>query len=99
MGMVSAKIADLTIITAEDPRTEGVEKISNEIAAWAKKGGGKFIKIPDRQKAIEFAIKNAVKGDVIGIFGKGHEKSMCFGTIEKPWSDQKVVNKILKNES
>jgi len=96
MGMVSAQLADITVITAEDPRTEGVEKISEEIAFWAKKGRGKFVKIPDRGKAIEFAIKIAKKGDVVGIFGKGHERSMCFGAIEKPWSDQEAIKKILR---
>jgi len=120
MGMVSAQLADITVVTAEDPRTERIEKISEEIASWAKKGGAKeikvssracrfpkpsllvkkpfpiFVKIPDRGEAIEFAIKIAKKGDVVGIFGKGHERSMCFGTVEKPWSDQEAIKKILE---
>jgi UDP-N-acetylmuramoyl-L-alanyl-D-glutamate--2,6-diaminopimelate ligase len=114
MGEISAKLADITIITAEDPRLEGVESISNDISTWAKKGGayqideGKIFKIshpakhyficlPDREEAIKFAIqKLARKSDIIGIFGKGHEKSMCFGVREYPWSDQEVVKKYLK---
>lgn len=112
MGKVSAQIADITIITAEDPRTEGVEVISNEIADWAEKGGAEkveseklkvkslqkhvYIKIPDRQEAINFAIKIAQKSDIVGIFGKGHEKSMCFGDRETAWSDQEAVKKALQ---
>lgn len=116
MGKVSAKNADITIITAEDPRTEGVKKISDEIANWAKKGGANesnsklffktthqnkskfpiFICIPDREEAINFAVSIAQKGDIVGIFGKGHELSMCFGHDELPWSDQKICHKALK---
>lgn len=113
MGFESAKMADITIITAEDPRTEGVEKISQEIAGWSEKGGAKeviqsnlmtdkninfpvYVKIADRKKAIDFALGLAKKGDVIGIFGKGHEKSMCYGTEELSWSDQDVVRGLLK---
>jgi len=112
MGKVSAQNADITVITAEDPREEGVEKISKEIAQWAVKGGAKevsksallqnrssktpvFVCIPDRQEAINFGVSIAKKGDLVGIFGKGHEQSMCFGTVETPWSDQEAVKKAL----
>jgi len=111
MGEISAKLADITIITAEDPREEGVEKISEEIARWAEKGGGIecqmsniksqnykkhiYLKIPDRREAIKFAIDIANKNDIVGIFGKGHEKSMCFGKKEMPWSDQETIKLLL----
>lgn len=109
MGKVSAQKSDITIITAEDPRREGVVKISNDIARWAKKGGACetepaklkrklkkiFVKIDDREQAIAKALMLAKKGDVVGIFGKGHEKSMCYGAEEYPWSDQKIVKKFL----
>jgi len=111
MGEVSAQISNITIITAEDPREEGVEKISNEIAAWAQKTGAVeinpelgiknqngnqhyFMKIPDRKQAIEYALTNARPNDIVGIFGKGHEKSMCFGKTEVMWSDQQVVKDV-----
>jgi len=112
MGKLAAELADITVITAEDPRTEGVKKISGEIAFWAKKGGAKeasqeqvtremkqvFLRIDDREKAIEKALELVEVGDVVGIFGKGHEQSMCFGRIEYPWSDQKAVKKILQKK-
>lgn len=110
MGKVAAELADVTIITAEDPRTEGVKRISADIARWARKGGGRevkpsglvvrqkqvFVRLDDREAAITKAIELAQPGDVVGIFGKGHERSMAFGTTEYPWSDQKTVRKILK---
>ncbi|MBI2309966.1 hypothetical protein HYU89_03620 [Candidatus Collierbacteria bacterium] len=100
MGEVAAKMADFFVITAEDPRTENVEEISKEIAGYAIQAGaveGKnFIRISDRQEAINFAIANAKSGDAIGLFGKGHEKSMCYGKTERPWSEHEAVQKALK---
>lgn len=112
MGKVSAESADITIITAEDPRTEGTGKISADIARWARKGKAKeiritqlyrrakkvFVRIDDRGEALTWAIGTAQKGDVVGIFGKGHERSICFGTKEYPWSDQDAVKKILSKK-
>lgn len=100
MGEVSARLADITIITAEDPRGE-ISEINEEIIIGAQKTGGvlgKNIFIEnDRQKAINLAIRDfAKKGDTIGIFGKGHEKSMNLdGKNEIPWSDREAVLKVL----
>lgn len=112
MGGVAARLADFFIVTAEDPRTESVEKISEEIAEHALRQGAKeiplrraarmkrfrkgtFVRISDRKRAIDFAITHAKPGDVIGFFGKGHEKSMCFATTEVPWSEHDEISKIL----
>lgn len=99
MGAVSAKLADISIITAEDPRGY-LEKINQQILEGALKVGATLNKnvyvVPDRGEAIKFAIKLAKKGDCIGIFGKGHEKSMNYdGKKEIPWSDQEAVKKAL----
>lgn len=99
MGEIVARLADMVIITAEDPRGE-LEKISQEIANGATKQGARLDRnlfiIDDRQKAIEFAILNSRRGDVVGIFGKGHESSMNLdGKSEIPWSDQEAVRKVL----
>ncbi len=56
----------------------------------------KLYKEPDRQKAIALAINMVQNGDLIGIFGKGHEKSMCWGQKEYPWSDHRAVKEIIK---
>ncbi len=100
MGEISAKFADYTIITAEDPRGY-LEEINEQIKIGAEKMGGKlgtniFIE-GDRQKAITFAIKElAKKGDLVGVFGKSHEKSMNLnGKEEIPWSDFNAVQNAL----
>ena len=76
MGEISAKFANITIITDEDPRYEDRNKIIEEIAKGAARAGGKdgvnLFKEPDRQKAIKLGISLARKGETIGIFGKGH---------------------------
>lgn len=114
MGAVAAKFADFFVVTAEDPRTEKVEEISEEIAGYAVKAGAfelfdkarpfeqkaeplhvEFVRIPDRQEAIMYAIKIAKSGDVVGLFGKGHEESMCFGNSERPWSEHDAVHRAL----
>jgi UDP-N-acetylmuramoyl-L-alanyl-D-glutamate--2,6-diaminopimelate ligase len=92
MGEVAARLADFTVITAEDPRTEDLEAIMAETAAALEAAGyleGRdFVRVPDRQRAILHAAQQARAGDVVIICGKGHEQSMCFGLIEHPWRDQ-----------
>jgi len=100
MGEIAAELADLSIVTTEDPRGENVAKISGQIANGLRKGNAfeneDFFIIEDRRKAIEFAILEAKERDIVGIFGKGHEESMCFGKVEKPWSDQAEARNALK---
>jgi UDP-N-acetylmuramoyl-L-alanyl-D-glutamate--2,6-diaminopimelate ligase len=114
MGEIAAKLADITILTAEDPRTEDVRDIIKEISAGCIKGNAVeliknfksnrpikndkhyFIRIPDRQEAINYAIRHlASKGDVILLCGKGHEQSLCYGDVEYPWDEKKAVKKAI----
>jgi len=71
------------------------------MAEGAKNVGGKenesYFCIPERGEAIALALSKAQKGDVIGIFGKGHEKSMAFNTFEHPWSDKETVTNYLSS--
>ncbi|MGD9129179.1 MAG: UDP-N-acetylmuramoyl-L-alanyl-D-glutamate--2,6-diaminopimelate ligase [Candidatus Woesebacteria bacterium] len=96
MGKIGVDLADLVIFTAEDPRTEDVWSIIRQMKEQLEDGHNKIISIADRKKAISFALRKIAKrGDLIAIFGKGPEKSICYGKIEKPWSDLKVVQEIL----
>jgi len=96
MGESAAKYADKIIITSEDPRTEDPAQIANEILAGISKSKRKdTVIILDRLEAITYALKNASKGDWVVVAGKGHEKSMCYGTVETPWSDQEAVKTVL----
>ncbi|OGM24910.1 hypothetical protein A2627_02995 [Candidatus Woesebacteria bacterium RIFCSPHIGHO2_01_FULL_39_28] len=101
MGEISAKLADISIFTAEDPRSENVNKIISEIAEGARSQGAKeredFFKISERGESISFAIqKLAKKGDTVIVCGKGHEKSMAYKGVEYPWSDYDAVKIALK---
>ena len=99
MAETSAQFADLTILTAEDPRTESLDGILAEMAAGAVSRGGvegeTFWRVPDRREAIRFALSLARPGDLVMACGKGHEQSMCFGEIEYPWDDRTAVRAAL----
>jgi UDP-N-acetylmuramoyl-L-alanyl-D-glutamate--2,6-diaminopimelate ligase len=100
MGEIAARLADFTVLTAEDPRTEPLEQIIAQIAAGCERGGARegerCWRIGDRREAIRFAVEHARPGDLVLVTGKGHERSMCFGTTEYPWSDQDVVTAALE---
>lgn len=100
MGEIAGRLADRVVITAEDPRTESLDDIMARIAFGCEKAGRRegedYWRIGDRGEAIEFAIHKARPGDLVIVTGKGHEKSMCFGTTEYPWSDHEAVQKALK---
>ncbi len=103
MGEHAGKLADIVIVTAEDPRTEDVKEISNQIELGIKKNkemkiDETYFKIEDRKEAIQQAINLAQPNDLILITGKGHERSMNLdGIKEIPWSDQEVVKEILNH--
>jgi UDP-N-acetylmuramoyl-L-alanyl-D-glutamate--2,6-diaminopimelate ligase len=98
MGKVSGQLADFTVITAEDPRIEDLALINAEIARGVREHAapGSFAIVPERAAAIQFAVELAQPGDVVAAFGKGHERSMCYGEIEYPWSDQAVLATALE---
>lgn len=73
MGEVSSRLADLTIVTSDNPRNEAPQAILDDIITGVKKADGKYIAIIDRAEAIRYAIENAKEGDVIVLAGKGHE--------------------------
>lgn len=98
MGQVADKFADVIILTAEDPRSENPLDICNQILKGikSKKEGKDLHIITDRKEAINFAIAHAQKGDIVGIFGKGHEKSMTYGKKDTPWDEFKVTEEAIK---
>jgi UDP-N-acetylmuramoyl-L-alanyl-D-glutamate--2,6-diaminopimelate ligase len=102
MAETSIELADLTILTAEDPRTELLEDILAEMAAGATLKGGiegqTFWCIPDRGEAIRFAVSQAHPGDLVIACGKGHEQSMCFGEIEYPWDDRIAMRSAISEQ-
>jgi len=95
MAAVSAKLADITIFTAEDPRTEDLDCILAEMIAVAVSNGAvtgrTAFSVPDRGEAIKKAVSLATADDLVIACGKGHEQSMCFGKIEYPWDDRNAM--------
>jgi UDP-N-acetylmuramoyl-L-alanyl-D-glutamate--2,6-diaminopimelate ligase len=100
MAEVSAEFADFTVLTAEDPRTESLDEILSVMAEAMKAKGGvegeTFIRVPDRGEALYRACQMAGAGDIVMACGKGHEQSMCFGTIEYPWDDREGLRTALR---
>lgn len=99
MGHVAGRLADLTVVTAEDPRTERIEDISAAIAAAlvaeGRTEGTDFWQVHDRAEAIAFAVGLARPGDIVLTCGKSHENSMCYGTEETPWDEFAAVHTAL----
>jgi len=99
MAEISAQLADITILTAEDPRTESLNEILVEMAKGMMAKGGverrSFWRVPDRREAIRFAVNLATAKDLVIILGKGHEQSMCFGEIEFDWDDRLALKAAL----
>jgi UDP-N-acetylmuramoyl-L-alanyl-D-glutamate--2,6-diaminopimelate ligase len=100
MGEAAARLADVSVVTAEDPRTEDLATIMAEtaaaLAAVGRTEGADFFRIADRQRAILHAVRLAGPGDAVIVCGKGHEQSMCFGVVEHPWRDQDALRWALE---
>jgi UDP-N-acetylmuramoyl-L-alanyl-D-glutamate--2,6-diaminopimelate ligase len=98
MAEIGGELADLCILTAEDPRTESLDGILEEMAAGfpsERREMESFWRIPDRGKAIRFAVSQAREGDIVLVCGKGHEQSLCFGAKEFLWDDRVAVRAAL----
>ena len=95
MGKTSSELADIVIVTSEDPRSEKPEDIIDQVVSGNP--GYPYIKESDRAKAIEKGIKSARVGDWVLILGKGHERSMNIAGVEHEWLDEDVAKKVLSN--
>ena len=93
LGEVSGRLADHTILTAEDPNFEDVEQINNEIGEHIHAAGGSYDSIPDREQAIKTAILQAKSGDVIIITGKGEETYQKVNGVYEPFEGDIPLSK------
>ena len=98
MGEISGRVADFTIITSDNPRTEDPEKITSQIEEGIKKTKGKYIVIVDRIEAIKEAIKMAGVKDCIVLAGKGHEPYQEINGVKHPFDERIIVKKIIEGE-
>ena len=96
MGEISGKIADFTIITSDNPRTENPEKIVEQIEDGIKKTKGNYKVVVDRKAAIEEAIKMAGKTDIVILAGKGHEPYQEINGEKYPFDERIIVKEIIQ---
>lgn len=96
MGEVSGRVADYTIITSDNPRTEDPKTIIKDIEEGIKNTNGKYECIVDRIEAIRKAIKMANKRDIIILAGKGHEQYQIINKEKYPFDENKIVNEIIE---
>jgi UDP-N-acetylmuramoyl-L-alanyl-D-glutamate--2,6-diaminopimelate ligase len=112
MGQISVELADKTVITTDNPRTE----VPDEIIAEIERGiitkdisavvdnvldiiPQKYIKITDRTQAIQYALQGAKSGDIVVISGKGHEDYMEINGVKTPYSDMEVVKNWIETHT
>ena len=96
MGEISGRIADYTIITSDNPRTEEPKKIIDQIEEGIKKTKGKYSVIVDRTDAIKYAIKMANKRDIIVLAGKGHETYQEINGEKHPYDERIIIKEIIE---
>ena len=97
LGEISSQYCDILVLTAEDPRSEDVNKIIAEIEVGIKQEQAEVIRIPDRKEAIEAAVQMAKENDLVLITGKAQERSMTTDEEELPWDEFAAVETALKN--
>lgn len=96
MGEISGKLADFTVITSDNPRTEDPAQIISQIEEGIKKTKGEYKIFQNRKKAIEYAIRRARKNDIVVIAGKGHETYQEINGVKNHFDDREVAVEILK---
>ena len=95
MGEVSGRLADLTVITSDNPRYEEPEDIITDIKTGIRKTKGAYVEICDRKEAIAYVINNSEPGDIVVLAGKGHEDYQEINGVKYPMDERKVIADIL----
>ena len=98
MGEVSGRLADLTIITSDNPRFEEPQDIINDIVTGISKTDGKYIEIIERKEAFRYAILHAQPGDVIVLAGKGHEDYQEIKGVKYHMDERELIREVLEEE-
>lgn len=96
MGEVSGRLADLTIITSDNPRFEEPQAIIDDIKTGIGRTNGRYVEICDRKEAIRYAIEHGQPGDVIVLAGKGHEDYQEIKGVKHPMDERVLIEEILK---
>ena len=95
MGEVASKLADLTVITSDNPRDEDPMDIINDIIVGMKKADGEYVTIPDRKEAIRYCMENALDGDIVVLAGKGHEDYQEIKGVKYHMDERELIQEII----
>ena len=96
MGEVSSRLADLTVVTSDNPRDEEPIDIINDILQGVHKADGEYVTIPDRKEAIRYCMENAKDGDIIVLAGKGHEDYQEIKGVKHHMDERELIADIIK---
>ncbi len=96
MGEVSGNLADLTVITSDNPRFEQPQDIVNDIKTGMQKTDGEYVEIIDRREAIAYVISHAKEGDLIVLAGKGHEDYQEIEGVKYPMDERVIIRELLE---
>ena len=96
MGEVSSRLADLTVVTSDNPRNEEPMDIINDILEGVHKADGEYVTIPDRKEAIAYCMRNAQDGDIIVLAGKGHEDYQEICGVKHHMDERELIADIIK---
>ena len=95
MGEVSSRLADLTVVTSDNPRNEEPMDIINDILVGVKKADGAYVTIPDRKEAIRYCMEQGREGDVIILAGKGHEDYQEIKGVKHHMDERELIADII----
>lgn len=96
MGEVSGRLANLTIITSDNPRFEEPQDIIDDIKSGMAKTEGEYVEICDRKEAIRYAIEHGQTGDVIVLAGKGHEDYQEIKGVKHHMDERELIAEVLE---
>lgn len=98
MGEIGGRLADFSILTSDNPRTEDPETILKSIEYGMKQTDGKYTVIENRREAIRYALEMAEEGDIVILAGKGHETYQEIMGVKRPFDEKVVVNELLEEK-
>ena len=99
MGEAAGRLADVTILTSDNPRWEDAETILDDIEAGIRPTGASYVRIADRREAISYAVGMARRGDIVVIAGKGHEGYQEIRGVKYPVSDHELAEAAIAQTS
>ncbi len=96
MGEVTGELADLSVLTCDNPRDEEIRNINNDIKIGLSKKNGKYIEIDDRKEAIRYCIEHAKRGDLIVLLGKGHEDYQEIKGVKYHFDEREAIAEVIQ---